>query len=40
MGTDIPCLPQLAFYCCKEHQALDRKRHKAECKAALAAQAS
>ena len=29
---------QLAYYCCKEHQLLDRKRHKDACKAALAAQ--
>ncbi len=29
---------QIAFYCCKEHQLQDRKRHKAACKAALAAQ--
>ena len=34
-----PVAPQLAFYCCKEHQLLDRKRYKAACKAALAAQA-
>ncbi len=40
----LPCViggAQLAFYCCKEHQVLDRKRHKAACKAACsAAQAS
>ena len=31
---------QLAYYCCKEHQLLDRARHKKACKAALAKQAS
>ena len=30
---------QLAYYCCKEHQVADRKRHKAARKAALAQQA-
>ena len=42
--SDVPPLPcschaQLAFYCCKEHQVADRKRHKAACRAALAQQA-
>ena len=31
----LPCHAQLAYYCCKEHQVADRKRHKAACKAAL-----
>ena len=31
---------QLAFYCCREHQLQDRKRHKAACKAALDKHAS
>ena len=37
-SADGPTPSQLAYYCCKEHQLCDRKRHKDACKAALAAQ--